>query len=159
MSNKLKGTLLGIAASLVGVGLYILLYIGLELIGGIACVLMGVLFILVYNKFNSEDASKYKYIVAGVVTFIEVIASEFICLAIIVAQSGYASLGHAFDAIPNLAGATIYDLVFGLIFGAVGLGAYIFSKTRKTINSSHKRIKTDVVEPNSVEEVKEEEEK
>ncbi|MCH5180353.1 MAG: hypothetical protein J1F32_04010 [Erysipelotrichales bacterium] len=154
MSNKLKGTLLGLAASLGGVALWILLYVGLGVVAGIAAILMGVLFIIVYSKINPADTSKFKYIIAGVASIVEIVVAELICVAILCAEYNL-SLSAALENNEVMAGIA-QDVIFGVVFAAIGLGGYIFSKNRKTINTSHKRVKTGTAEEKSAdEEVKE----
>lgn len=59
MSKKLKGTLLGIACSLVGVVLWIITVVYLDVIAGFESAVMVIAFILMYRLINPSDKSSY----------------------------------------------------------------------------------------------------
>lgn len=130
MSLRLKGTLLGFAASLVGVALWIIFVAFLGIIAGLAGAVMGLLFMLVYSKINREDKSNYRYIVGAIIIVVEILISELISVVIIASMESI-SLSSIFSS-PNVIGDMAYDVIMGLVLSAIVFGAYIYSEKKKT---------------------------
>lgn len=138
MSNRTKGTILGLVASLVGVAVWVLLYVFAETIASIATLLMGVLFLLVYRKINPEDNSKYPFILAAVITVVEIVASEFLSLVIFCEMNGYDLLySLQFAEIQN---AILKDIAFGLVFFAVSFAAFIAADKKQRDSQKVKKM-------------------
>lgn len=155
MSNKLKGTLLGFCASLAGVALWIILS-SVGFIAGLSGVLMGILFVLVYTKFN-DDISKYKYVMAGIVTFIDIILAEFLCLVIFRSMNGY-TIAETINN-ENYLFTLLTNVFMGVALSTFPLVYYFRSKSKKNANIAPERIRTDTVESHITdEETKENEE-
>lgn len=136
MSLRLKGTLLGFAASLVGVALWIIFVAFLGIIAGLAGAVMGLLFMLVYSKINREDKSNYRYIVGAIIIVVEILISELISVVIIASMESI-SLSSIFSS-PNVIGGMAYDVIMGLVLSAIVFGAYIYSEKKKTKMSPNK---------------------
>ena len=68
MSNKVKGYVLGILASLAVVALWIVLYVFVGIIAGYIGTLMALSIIMIYKKFNPEDNSNVIYVVAVILS-------------------------------------------------------------------------------------------
>ena len=122
MPDRIKGTLLGFLASFGGVAGWIILnFVGF--IAGIAGAGMGILFAIVYTKLNPLDDSKYKYVMACVITVIDIVIAELICLAIEGAIYGYTFA----EALNNDAAvrSIIINVVVGIILSGISLGGYI----------------------------------
>ena len=81
MSDRIKGTLVGIAFSLAAIGLWIILGL-IGFIAGIAGALMGILFLTGYKLVNKSDMSKYAVIFACILIAVEVIIANLITIAI-----------------------------------------------------------------------------
>lgn len=128
MSLRLKGTLIGAAASLAGVALWIILGM-LNFIAGIAGALMGVLFIIVYRKINPTDKSPYAIIVSVVLILAEILLSELIVLFIIASNAGV-PFGFALS-VAEVQRAVLLDVLMGLGLSAVVFVAYIVSARNK----------------------------
>ena len=128
MSNRLKGTLAGIAASAAGVALWIgLIYAGF--IAGIAGALIGILFILVYTKINKDDKSKYPYIFGSALIAVEIVFAELLAIAILASLNGV-PFGAALE-IPEIKKALLIDVLIGVLLGYAVFVGYLFSLKRK----------------------------
>jgi uncharacterized protein YneF (UPF0154 family) len=128
MSNKMKGTLAGIGASLAGVALWVVLSL-IGFIAGIAGALMGMLFIFVYQKINKDDKTKYPHIVACALIVVEIVIAELLSLAVVAASNGV-SLGAALE-IGEVRMWLWIDIIVGLLLGYLVFGGYLFSLKRK----------------------------
>ena len=130
MSKKLKGTLLGIAASFVGVILFVILVVGLELIAGVAGALTGMLFFIVYKKVNYEDTTiKYATVGSIIVTIVQVIFASYISYALLAAKYDL-----TFKTIMENSEISAYfyrDLIVGLLLSFVCLLFYILDQKKK----------------------------
>ncbi len=129
MSNKVKGTLLGILASFVGVAVWIALYVGLNIVAGVAGALMGYAFIFVYFKLNPNDSSKYPYFIAVPLAICEVVFSELISIVIICAINNV-SLSDALNNSDVLAGIA-RDLILGCLLSCLVLFCFIRANNTK----------------------------
>lgn len=87
MSNKVKGYVLGILASLAVVALWIVLYVFAGIIAGYIGALMALSIIMIYKKFNPEDNSNVIYVVASVIGLFEIFIAEFASVGIMVCSS------------------------------------------------------------------------
>lgn len=139
MSLKVKGTLLGIAASLVGVVLWIILGM-LESIAGLAGALMGIGFIYVYQKINKEDKGLYPYIVSAVLIVAEIVIAELIVVAIIAAQNNLSFTGVL--EYTEIQQAILRDCLIGVLFSAVMYGYYV-----ATIKKRKQEVKNNEAQP------------
>lgn len=122
MSNKIKGTFLGFLASFGGVVGWILLNF-VNFIAGIAGAGMGILFIIVYTKINYDDFSSYKYVMAGIITIVDIVIAELICTAIYAAIEGY-TFAAALNSDAYVRSLLI-NIVIGMILSGISLGSYI----------------------------------
>lgn len=128
MSNKMKGTILGLLGSLVGILFWVILgYIGI--ISGLAGALMGGAFIIIYKKINSDDTSNYSYIIGSIITIIEIIVAEFITLAVI-AKANDVSFSFALS-IKDIQISLVIDIVVGLILAGIVFATIIYSQKKK----------------------------
>ena len=128
MNSKLKGTLVGIAMSLIGVALWIAIYYFMGLITGIAAFVMVYLCYYGYNKFNKEDKSKYWLWLTIIVLVVGMVVAELITLLLLAADVGI-TIGYVFS-VPEYLPGIIRDTVFGVIFGAVAI-IYLFFQIKK----------------------------
>lgn len=127
MSNKVKGYLLGILASLAAVALWVVLYVFVGIIAGYIGALMALAIIMIYKKFNPEDNSNVIYVIASVIGLFEIFAAEFISVAIICARANVdfaAGVSQAFTSI-------MIDIVIAIILSALVLFYYIRQQTKK----------------------------
>lgn len=129
MSNRLKGTLAGIGASLGGVGLWIILG-AIGFIAGIAGGLMGILFIIAYKALNKEDQTKYPYIVACVLVAVEIVLSELLLIAVLAAMNSVPFGDVLADS--EVQTGMIIDIVVGFLLGYLVFGSYLYSLKRKS---------------------------
>lgn len=159
MNNKVKATLLGIAASLIGVAIWIALSFA-GIIAGIAGAIMGFAFIKVYQHFNSEDKSNYPYIVGSIVIIIEIVISEFITLFIVAMQEDVAFADClSIDGIPRIIAT---DIIVGLLLSALVFGGIIYAmkKQEKNLKPDSNRVVAELnpsKDDNELEEVSEKE--
>ncbi|MDL2292746.1 hypothetical protein LJC17_04085 [Acholeplasma sp. OttesenSCG-928-E16] len=129
MSNTVKGYLVGIAFSLGGVALWIILGAFVGIVAGWAAALMGILFFVGYNKYNKEDKSKVPFFVGSAVIIVEVFLAEMIVLGII-AQENAMTISELF-AIKEIASGFAVDLIFGFVFGLGIFISYAISTRKK----------------------------
>ncbi|MDR0831395.1 MAG: hypothetical protein LBM99_00685, partial [Bacillales bacterium] len=109
--------LLGLAASLVGVAVWILFYVALDLISGWAAALSVILFFFVYKKFNAGKISKDLYLIIGIAVVIEIVLAELISLLIIAGQNGldFATV----MGMSEVQTAVLRDVLIGLLFAGI----------------------------------------
>ena len=143
MSDRLSATLLAFAASLIGVFLWVILHLIFSLISTVAGALMGILFILVYSGSNPSDDTYFKYFWAVIVTFIDILLAEYICLAILGSTVGV-TVSEILEYERNLRAIRI-EILIGFIFSLISLGWYIIASNKKTVHMTHKRIRTDTI--------------
>lgn len=129
MSNKVKGYLLGILASLAVVGLWIVLYVFAGIIAGLVGTLMGLAIIVIYKKFNPNDNSKVIYVSASLIAFFEIFLAEFLSVVIMCAREGIdLSLALANSKVVlNM----VLDIVIAVGLSALVLFSYIKSENKK----------------------------
>jgi ribosomal protein L32 len=128
MSKEVKGTLLGLAGSLIGIVLWVALsYFGV--IAGIAGAFMGYVFVFIYHNTNKNDKSNYPYIAGLITIFCEIIISEFIVLAII-AASHHVPFGEIFE-ITGIVGTIIFDISIGLVLSGVAFGSLYLAEQKR----------------------------
>ena len=140
MSDRSKGTLLGIIFSLGAVVLWIILSFA-GYVAGLAGALMGILFLLGYRKMNSSDKSKYPVFIACVLIVIEIAIAELLTIAIIAAQN---EVPFSFAlSIPEVQIAIVIDLAIGFLLSFLVFGGYLFS-LRKKDRLNNKRVYTGV---------------
>ena len=134
MSLKLKGTLLGILASFAGVALFVLLLVVVNVIAGVAGALTGMAFLMVYRKINPLDESKYPFILAIVITLVQVLIAALLAYAIWAAMidSTLAIVLTNKDVLNEF----ILNLVIGYALSGGLLAYYLFSESRKRKNSA-----------------------
>lgn len=135
MSNRLKGTIVGVLLSLLAVVAWVILaFIGI--IAGLAGALMGILFIIGYSKINKEDKSKYPVIVACVLIIAEIVLAELLTIFI---YAGTLDLSFG-DALANsdVQSAMLYDILLGLAFSFLVFIGYLVSKKRKDKLDNHR---------------------
>ena len=145
MSDRLSATLLAFCASLIGVFLWVILHLIFNLISCVVGALMGILFILVYSGCNPNDETNYKYVVAVLITFIDILLAEYIYLAIFGATVGVI-VSEILEYERNLR-AIKTEIKIGVVFSWVALGWHIIARKKKTIHITHKRIRTDIIDP------------
>lgn len=127
--KKVLGTIVGLIFSVLGIILWIVLSVWLGIIAGLAGGLMGILFILGYRQVNKEDKSVYPYILACIVTILEIILAEWLSL-VIIAVLEHVDIAYALT-IPEIKSAIIRDVALGLLLSAFVVIAYIVSDRRK----------------------------
>lgn len=129
MSDKVKGTLAGIAFSLVAIVLWVILsFVGF--IAGIAGALMGILFIIGYRAVNKNDKSKYQIIVACILIVVEIIVAELIAWAIYAGSANVPFMEAL--AIQEVQTSIIIDVVLGLVLSFAVFAGYLYSSSRKS---------------------------
>jgi membrane-bound ClpP family serine protease len=142
MSNKAKGTLLGILFSLGAIAIWV----GLAMAGwvaGIAGAFMGVFFIMGYRVFNKDRKGKYPSVVACILIVVEVFVATLITLAIDANTYGM-TLGYAL-AYDVVVSDTITNVVVGLLLScAVFAGFLIRSGGGFRVNAAD--VSQDVIE-------------
>lgn len=127
MSNKVKGYLLGILASLAVVALWIVLYVFVGIIAGYIGALMALSIIMIYKKFNPEDNSNVIYVVASVIGLFEIFIAEFASVGIMCAMNNKdfgSEVANSFVGI-------VLDVVIAIILSALVLFYYIRQQTKK----------------------------
>lgn len=127
MSNKVKGYLLGILASLAVVALWIVLYVFVGIIAGYIGALMALSIIMIYKKFNPEDNSNVIYVVASVIGLFEIFIAEFASVGIMCAMNNKdfgSEVANSFVGI-------VLDVVVAIILSALVLFYYIRQQTKK----------------------------
>jgi len=128
MTDRLKGTLMGVLFSLGAVVIWVILtFIGF--IAGLAGALMGILFVMGYQKFNPSDKSKYVVFVACILIVVEIVVAELLAIAII---AGFYEVPFADAlAIPEVQTGIILDVVIGLVLSFAVFVGYLYSRNRK----------------------------
>lgn len=126
MSNKVKGYVLGILASLAVVALWIVLYVFAGIIAGYIGALMALSIIMIYKKFNPEDNSNVIYVVASVIGLFEIFIAEFASVGIMCAQ---ANVDFA-TGVTKVFTSIVLDVV-AIILSALVLFYYIRQQTKK----------------------------
>lgn len=134
MSNKLKGFLLGAGLSLIGVALWVILAVAVEIIAGLAGALMGILFLVGYKKFNPNARGAVVYVIAAAIILVEIVLAEFITLGIVAAKYDV-SLAVAMGE-PDMQRAILADILVGILFSAIGFGVYIGNDAMKKRNAN-----------------------
>lgn len=127
MSNKVKGYVLGILASLAVVALWIVLYVFVGIIAGYIGALMALSIIMIYKKFNPEDNSNVIYVVASVIGLFEIFIAEFASVGIMCAMNNKdfgSEVANSFVGI-------VLDVVIAVILSALVLFYYIRQQTKK----------------------------
>lgn len=127
MSNKVKGYVLGILASLAVVALWIVLYVFAGIIAGYIGALMALSIIMIYKKFNPEDNSNVIYFVASVIGLFEIFIAEFASVGIMCAMNNKdfgSEVANSFVGI-------VLDVVVAIILSALVLFYYIRQQTKK----------------------------
>ena len=127
MSNKVKGYLLGILASLAVVALWIVLYVFVGIIAGYIGALMALSIIMIYKKFNPEDNSNVIYVVASVIVLFEIFIAEFASVGIMCVMNNKdfgSEVANSFVGI-------VLDVVIAVILSALVLFYYIRQQTKK----------------------------
>lgn len=127
MSNKVKGYVLGILASLAVVALWIVLYVFVGIIAGYIGALMALSIIMIYKKFNPEDNSNVIYVVASVIGLFEIFIAEFASVGIMCAMNNKdfgSEVANSFIGI-------VLDVVVAIILSALVLFYYIRQQTKK----------------------------
>lgn len=127
MSNKVKGYVLGILASLAVVALWIVLYVFVGIIAGYIGALMALSIIMIYKKFNPEDNSNVIYVVASVIGLFEIFIAEFASVGIMCAMNNKdfgSEVANSFVGI-------VLDVVIAIILSALVLFYYIRQQTKK----------------------------
>lgn len=127
MSNKVKGYLLGILASLAVVALWIVLYVFVDIIAGYIGALMALSIIMIYKKFNPEDNSNVIYVVASVIGLFEIFIAEFASVGIMCVMNNKdfgSEVANSFVGI-------VLDVVIAVILSALVLFYYIRQQTKK----------------------------
>ncbi len=127
MSNKVKGYLLGILASLAVVALWIVLYVFVGIIAGYIGALMALSIIMIYKKFNPEDNSNVIYVVASVIGLFEIFIAEFASVGIMCVMNNKdfgSEVANSFVGI-------VLDVVIAVILSALVLFYYIRQQTKK----------------------------
>lgn len=127
MSNKVKGYVLGILASLAVVALWIVLYVFVGIIAGYIGALMALSIIMIYKKFNPEDNSNVIYVVASVIGLFEIFIAEFASVGIMCAMNNKdfgSEVANSFIGI-------VLDVVIAIILSALVLFYYIRQQTKK----------------------------
>ena len=127
MSNKVKGYVLGILASLAVVALWIVLYVFAGIIAGYIGALMALSIIMIYKKFNPEDNSNVIYFVASVIGLFEIFIAEFAGVGIMCAMNNKdfgSEVANSFVGI-------VLDVVVAIILSALVLFYYIRQQTKK----------------------------
>ena len=127
MSNKVKGYLLGILASLAVVALWIVLYVFVGIIAGYIGALMALSIIMIYKKFNPEDNSNVIYVVASVIGLFEIFIAEFASVGIMCAMNNK-NFGNE---VANSFVGIVLDVVVAIILSALVLFYYIRQQTKK----------------------------
>lgn len=129
MNNKIKGALLGTLASLAGVVLWVLFGAVFELIAGWAGAIIGVLFIIIYRKFNPDDKSPFQIILAVTLILVEIILAEIITVAVLAAMNNV-SFSLALSS-AEIQSAMVFDLIIGYVFSFAIFISYIVSIKRR----------------------------
>lgn len=129
MSNKVKGILVGLGLSLLGVALWVVFAALLNIIAGIAGAVMGIGLIWGYKKFNADDKSNFIYFFGAIVMILEIIIAELISLGIIANDYGY-TFSDVFQ-IDGVKAGVIKDILVGIVFSALVFSGYIASIKRK----------------------------
>lgn len=129
MSLKIKGTLLGLGAVLAGIAIWVAFYVGLEMLAGIAGIVMVIGFIGIYRRINKEDRSNYVYIVASVASLIGIVLAELLSIVILVAMGG-GDL-KSFLADREVQVGMLLDLGIGLLLGVGGIIYFIVTDKKR----------------------------
>jgi len=128
MGRKIAGTLVGFLASLAGVAAWILLsFIGF--IAGIAGALMGMLFIMVYQKIAWDDKSAYPFVIGSLIIVVDIVMAELLAVALIAATNDLSFSAALADS--EIMMWVIIDVVVGLLLSFLVFGGYIARKKRQ----------------------------
>ena len=152
MSLKLKGTLLGIAASFAGVALFIIFVVAVNIIAGLAGALTGMLFYIVYKKVNYEDTTMpYATILSIVITIVQVSLASYLSYAILANMEGFTFA--EIMAEDEIRGFFIRDLLLGLGLSFFVLTFHIIDQKRKgkftQIQANANVVEDETTSPNS----------
>ncbi|MCL2540433.1 MAG: SHOCT domain-containing protein [Firmicutes bacterium] len=124
MTKRVKGMLLGGAASLTGVVLWIVLGAFLDVVSGWAALLIPLLFGIVYMKINPEDKNMLPVWVAIPLTLVLLVLAELIVMIILCGMYEF-TIAEAL-AVPDILIGLIRDLAIGVGFGAGGIVIFGF---------------------------------
>jgi len=150
MTNRVKGTLIGVGFSLGAVVIWVVLGL-IGIIAGIAGALMGILFVIGYRKFNPEDKTLlYISVFASLLIIVEVIIAELLTIAVVANSLGVSfsgAMGYA-----EVKKAVILDIALGLGLSFLVFTFYLVSLRRKDSSKTFddRRIYTGTEQQNNV---------
>jgi hypothetical protein len=112
-----KGLLVGTAASLAGVVLWVIIAAYAGFISGWIGVLMSGAFLWGWNRVNRDDTSKKKYLFCAIIVLADIIVAEFITVWLIASQYGV-GLGEI-TSYPEVQDAMVKDILVGILLTAI----------------------------------------